>query len=73
MKTTLTIEQHDNGIVLRSEAEGNDPASIVILDSDILRAIGKEVWGDISEVMDKHLANRVRVEINIIAEEGVLE
>ena len=73
MKTTLTIEQHDNGIVLRSESDGVDPTSIVILDSDIHRAIGKEVWGDISDTMNKHLANRVRVEVNIIAEEGVLE
>lgn len=73
MKVTYTIEQHDNGIVLKSESEGNDPASIVILDSDIHRAIGKEVWTDIYETMNKHLANRVRVEINIIAEEGVLE
>lgn len=65
MKTTLTIEQHDNGIVLRAESDGVDPTSIVVLDSDIHRAIGKEVWGDIYEVMNEHLANRVRVEINI--------
>lgn len=66
MKTILTIEQHDNGIVLRSESDGVDPTSVVILDADIHETVGKEIWYDIQQAMNCAMTNKVQMNIEYL-------
>lgn len=63
MKVTIDIEQYDNGISIKWDAEGQDPEAIVAMDRDKEAAIGKMIWSDIKNVMDATPANEVRMVI----------
>lgn len=63
MKTKINIEQFDNGITLRCEdLDGMaDPTAKVVLDRDVMEAIGKEVWDDVKHVMNAASDNAVEI------------
>lgn len=63
MKTKINIEQFDNGITLKVEdMDGTvDPTAMVVLNRDIMEAIGKSVWGDAQCVMNQECENAVEI------------
>ena len=63
MKTKINIEQFDNGITLKVEDMDGavDPTAMVVLDRDIMEAIGKSVWGDAQCVMNAAAENVVEI------------
>ena len=63
MKTKINIEQFDNGITLKVEdMDGTvDPTAMVVLDRDIMEAIGKSVWDDVQHVMNAASENAVEI------------
>lgn len=65
MKTTIQIEQFDNGYTFRESSEDIDPTATVVLDSSAERKLGESLLADIKSVMDGNLVNIVEVEINI--------
>lgn len=63
MKTTITIEQFDNGIsIVETDDEGNTQ-SVVSLDRTKKEDIGEIMWEDIKNLMDATLKNKVKMEI----------
>ena len=66
MKSTITIEQFDNGISILQDYEDGDTQGIVTLDTTKEKDLGKLLMADISNVMDAEVTNKVQVEINII-------
>lgn len=72
MKVSIEVEQYDNGISLKwsnEEAVGDNEA-VVALDADKESAIGKMIWSDIEHVMNLAIANKVKMEINILVEDS---
>lgn len=69
MKTTIIIEQCDNGIVVEEHVDDGSNIKTVSLDHTKVADIGKTIWEDIVHVMDSECKNKVRVELEITAEE----
>jgi hypothetical protein len=65
MKTTITIEQFDNGISIKETDEDGDTQAIVSLDRTKEEEIGKVIWEDIKNMMDDESANIVTMNIEI--------
>ena len=72
MKAIIEIEQFDNGISLKWDAEGQEHEAIVAMDRDKEAAIGKMIWSDVINIMNADLTNTVRmiVEYEPIKEES---
>jgi hypothetical protein len=67
MKTTITIEQFDNGIsIVETDDEGNTQA-MVSLDRNKQENIGAIIWEDIQHLMNAELKNKVKMEITFTA------
>lgn len=69
-KTTLDIEQFDNGITIVSDdAEAQERR--VVLERSEASEIGKLVWEDATNLMNEHTANKCRITVTyeVIAEE----
>lgn len=69
-KTTLDIEQFDNGITIVSDdAEAQERR--VVLERSEASEIGKLVWEDATHLMNEHAANKCRITVTceIIADE----
>ena len=62
MKATITIEQFNNGISIKSKSENEDVA-VVALDRDQMRVIGEMIWEDVCATMNLTLANTVKMTI----------
>ena len=69
MKTTIKIEQCDNGIVIEECGDDGSNIKTVSMEHSKVTDIGKTIWEDIVHVMDSELKNKVRIELEIIAEE----
>ena len=69
MKTTIRIEQCDNGIVIEEHGDDGSNIKTVSLEHSNVTDIGKTIWGDVVHVMDSDGKDKVRIEIEIIAEE----
>lgn len=71
-KTTLDIEQFDNGITIVADygAEA-DQERRVVLERSEASEIGKLVWEDATHLMNEHAANKCRITVTceIIADE----
>jgi len=66
MKTTITIEQFENGIsIVETDHEGT--TSMVSLAHSMHADIGKMVWEDVKHTMDAELRNKVKMDITITA------
>ena len=65
MKTTITIEQFDNGISIKETDEDGDTQAIVSLDRTKEEEIGKVIWEDIENMMDDENTNIVTMNIEI--------
>lgn len=69
-KTTLDIEQFDNGItIVADDAEAQERR--VVLERSEASEIGKLVWEDATHLMNEHTANKCRITVTyeVIAEE----
>ena len=69
-KTTLDIEQFDNGItIVADDAETQERR--VVLERSEASEIGKLVWEDATHLMNEHTANKCRITVTyeVIAEE----
>lgn len=71
MKTTIIVEQFDNGCTIRShtDAANDTPTKIVSLEHSIVSDIGRIVWEDIQAKMNISLTNIVRIDIEYKAPE----
>lgn len=63
MKAIIEIEQFDNGISLKWDAEGQEHEAIVAMDRDKEAAIGKMIWSDVINIMNADLVNTLRMRI----------
>lgn len=65
MKTTITIEQFDNGITVKwRDIDGKvDPKAVVALEREQARVIGETLWEDVKQIMDANLTNLVKMVI----------
>ncbi len=65
-KTTLDIEQFDNGITIVADQDRR-----VVLERSEASEIGKLVWEDATHLMNEHAANKCRITVTyeVIAEE----
>ena len=65
MKTTITIEQFDNGITVKwRDVDGEvDPKAVVALERDQQRILGETLWEDVKHIMDANLTNLVKMVI----------
>ena len=70
MKLKYIIEQADNGIVIvdRTDCTKDEQAMFVevALEKDICYQLGRKLYGEIRNYMNKELANAVKIDINII-------
>ena len=66
MKTTITIEQFDNGISILEDYEDGETQGIVSIDNTKEKDLGKILMADILCVMNGKVTNKVKMEINII-------
>ena len=69
MNTTIRIEQCDNGIVVEEHGDDGSNIKTVSLDHSKITDLGKVLWEYIVDVMDSECKNKVRVELEITAEE----
>ena len=67
MKTTITIEQFDNGISIKYDDDEGNSTAIVSLDHTKAADIGKEIWSDVEYMMNHDLKNKVKMEITFTA------
>ena len=68
MKLKYFIEQCDNGIVIADKTDYKDGEvgmAEVALDKDICYQLGKWLWSEIKDHMDRELSNAVELDINI--------
>ena len=65
MKTTITIEQFDNGISIKECDEDGNTQAIVSLDRTKEEDIGKVIWEDIKNMMNDECTNIVTMNIEI--------
>jgi hypothetical protein len=65
MKTTITIEQFDNGISIKYDDDEGNSTAIVSLDRTKEEDIGKVIWNDINDLMNAKLTSKVTMNIEI--------
>ena len=65
MKTTITIEQFDNGISIKYHDDEGNSTAIVSLDRTKEEDIGKLIWNDINDLMNAKLTSKVTMNIEI--------
>ena len=65
MKTTITIEQFDNGISIKYDDDEGNSTAIVSLDRTKEEDIGKLIWNDINDLMNAKLTSKVTMNIEI--------
>lgn len=65
MKTTITIEQFDNGISIKYDYDEGNSTAIVSLDRTKEEDIGKMIWNDINDLMNAKLTSKVTMNIEI--------
>jgi hypothetical protein len=65
MKTTITIEQFDNGISIKYDDDEGNSTAIVSLDRTKEEDIGKMIWNDINDLMNAKLTSKVTMNIEI--------
>ena len=65
MKTTITIEQFDNGISIKYDDDEGNSTAIVSLDRTKEEEIGKMIWNDINDLMNAKLTSKVTMNIEI--------
>lgn len=63
MKAKIIVEQFDNGISLKWSSNECDPVSIVAQEFDEERTLGKMIFEDIKQVMNKAMTNTVTLNI----------
>ena len=63
MKTTITIEQFDNGITIIADNGNGNQSKRVCLEHSKLEEIGKEIWADVEYSMNMNMINKVRLDI----------
>ena len=63
MKTTITIEQFDNGITIIEQQDGCYDNKVVSLEHSKLADIGKIIWANIEAVMNTESVDKVTMEI----------
>lgn len=70
-KTTLDIEQFDNGITIVADDAEADQERRVVLERSEASEIGKLVWEDATHLMNEHTANKCRITVTceVIADE----
>lgn len=70
-KTTLDIEQFDNGITIVADYDAQAQEHRVVLERSEASEIGKLVWEDATILMNEHTANKCRITVTceVIAEE----
>ena len=64
-EVTIIIEQFDNGITFRwAEKDAEiDVVNKLIMEDNINEEVGKEIFSDIKDLMDRVSCNKVRLEI----------
>lgn len=62
---TMEVEQCTNGLVFRIQDEGMEVETNVCYNYEVEKALGKELWKDIHDVMDRCERNKVVVYIGI--------
>lgn len=64
-KAEIIVEQFEQGITIRwNDVDGNvDPSKALAAKGSEELILGKEIWSDISEILDNSLTDRIRIKL----------